>query len=148
MPSPEALHRVLQEEETALELAARLRHVADLPDHRRLDIDLAALKAYLTGDLELHLAREECEIFPRLRERGLEAEVDEARRQHDELRELRASLLAADASAADLSHRLRALGEALGRHVHFEADFLYVDLTRTETRRFRDRLVSARARAL
>jgi len=54
--------------------------------------DLDALCAYLETDYESLLAHEEAALFPLLEARGLGAEVEEAKREHRDLRRMCAHL--------------------------------------------------------
>lgn len=140
-PTSESLHHALAEEETALAMAERIAALTNREPPAALSADVEDLLGYMANDLEMHLDREEVDVFPRLAARGLEPEVAEAIRQHEALRVLRYGV--AQAPAGDLEHRLallRDLGAALANHLRYEADFLYVDLLRSEIDAFRERL--------
>jgi hypothetical protein len=122
-------------------MAERIAAVTDRETATDLAADMEELLGYMSSDLEMHLEREEVDVFPRLAARGLEPEVAEAIRQHEALRILRYGLI--QAPADDLVRRralLRDLGTALANHLRYEADFLYVDLLRSEIDTFRERL--------
>jgi hypothetical protein len=132
------LEQALREEKQAWRMARRMVTVARHHDEGALRREFAGFIDFLTIELEVHVDGEEADLFPCLAERGLEAEVGEAKRQHDELRVLREELMsAAFAETEVLRRKLEAIARALLRHIRYEADFLYVDLTRAEVNAFR-----------
>jgi iron-sulfur cluster repair protein YtfE (RIC family) len=144
MSSIVSLERVLREEEQAQMMAAHIGAVTRRHDVAEIARELAALRAFLLGDFEVHLQREEQDLFPHLAERGLAIEVDEAKRQHGELRRMRDELGAIGESEGDrLRAALRRISDELIQHLRYEADFLYVDLTRDEAAVFREHVDAA-----
>jgi hypothetical protein len=143
-PSDEALRQALREEEDALRMARRIAALADCTDPATVETELSAFRVYLGGDLEVHMEREEAELFPPIAEAGHAEQVAEANRHHAELRLLRYELAQVPPTdSARLSPLLRALGAALIRHLHFEADLLYPDRAKREVAAFRGRLDAA-----
>ncbi len=95
-------------------MAQRARAALDSGDDSSFSAKLDALCAYLETDLESLLARDETEILPLLEARGLGAEVEEARRQHRDLRRM-CSHLASEcpSSQASARHLLGAVAQLL-----------------------------------
>ncbi len=133
------LSRVLSEEDRARRLAERIVELCEKGEEEgQLAREVEGFLAYLTDDLEIHLAHEETDLFPALAARDLEAETREALRQHGELRTLRRALLAVPQHDTKALHDAAlALALALIHHTAYEADFLYVDITQDEARTFR-----------
>jgi hypothetical protein len=139
MKTTMGVDQVLLEEEEAWKMATHIADLAAREDLEHLRSELASLRAFLAGELEVHLEREEADLFPVLASRGLEVEVAEAKAQHTALRALRAALdVVPERDTASLRRALVRLGDALHRHVRYEADFIYCDLTRAEATVFRD----------
>lgn len=133
------LSRVLVEEDRARRWAERIVELCEGgEDEGHLTREVEGFLAYLTDDLEIHLEHEESDLFPALAARDLEAETQEALRQHGELRTLRRALLAIPTHDTKALHDAAlALALALIHHTAYESDFLYVDITRDEARAFR-----------
>ena len=143
-PSEDVLRQALREEEDALRMARRVAALADTTDPSTIEAELSAFRVYLGGDLEVHMEREESELFPPLAEAGKADEVEESNRHHAELRLLRYELAqVAPTDAARLSPLLRALSAAIIRHLRFEVDLLYPDTQKREVAQFRLRLEAA-----
>ncbi len=142
--SDDVLRQALREEEDALRMARRVAALAESTDPATIEAELSAFRVYLGGDLEVHMEREEAELFPPLAEAGKAEEVAESNRHHAELRLLRYELAqVSPADTARLSPLLRALGAAIIRHLRFEVDLLYPDATQREVAVFRVRLEAA-----
>src|SRR5690242_19044914 len=86
------LEQVLLEEDEAWRMASHIAEVAAREDLGELHRELGALRGFLAGELEVHFDREEADLFPVLAKRGLEVDVEEAKRQHAGLRAVRAAL--------------------------------------------------------
>jgi len=139
--SNEPLEDLLSEEATAGAMARRAQAALEEGSEAAFLTELDAFRAYLAVDLESHLAHEESELFPLLEARGFAEEVAEAKRQHSDLRRMRAALASASREGrASARHLLGTVAEMLARHVRYEADFMYVDLTVVEVERFRESL--------
>jgi hypothetical protein len=133
------LQEVLLEEDRVWRMAARIAEIAEREDLCEFAEELAELRAFLDDDFEVHLDREEADLFPALEARGLEAEVAQAKNQHVQLRKLRAELQAVEPGETEALRRLLIqMSQAVHCHVRYEADFLYCDLTRGEASTFRN----------
>src|SRR4051812_32508315 len=130
-PKPgEQLARVLLEEQAASDMAKSIAKVIASVDGPQLATELERFRTFLAGDLEVHFAKEEADLFPVLSRRGFEIEVAQATRQHGEIRRLGEQLQLADSlgDAARVRAFLGELARALTQHIQFEAELLYVDL--------------------
>jgi hypothetical protein len=135
------LEQVLHEEDLAWKMAVHIAELASRECLGDLHGELAALHGFLATELEIHLDREEADLFPVLATRGLEVEVSEAKRQHARLRALREDLGGVpETETAALRRALLVLSEALQHHIRYEADFIYCDLKRCEATMFREDL--------
>jgi hypothetical protein len=144
MWSSDDVLKALREEEDALRMARRVAGLADSTDAATIEAELSAFRVYLGGDLEVHMEREEAELFPPLAEAGKGELVEEANRHHAELRLLRYELAQVSATdATRLPPLLRAVSAAIVRHLRFEVDLLYPDSQSREVQQFRARLEAA-----
>jgi alkylhydroperoxidase family enzyme len=143
-PSEDVLRVALREEEDALRMARRVAALADSTDPATIEAELSAVRVHLGGEFEVHMEREESELFPPLAEAGKAEQVAESNRHHAELRLLRYELAQVPPTdGARLSPLLRALSAALVRHLRFEVDLLYPDTQKREVAQFRLRLEAA-----
>ena len=138
MAAPLKLEQVLLEEERAWQEAVAIAEVARRQDLDELAKELTDFRSFLGADFEVHLDREEVDLFPQLAARGLEAEVEQAKVQHAELRALRDLLACVPPGDIDMLRGvLLQISDAMHRHVRYESDFLYCDLTEGEASDFR-----------
>jgi hypothetical protein len=139
MKAARGMAEVLLEEGRAWTMARHMAELASREPLGELHGELAALRRFLGTEREVHFACEEADLFPVLAARGLEVEVGDARRQHHELRALREALARVpESSTAELRPALHRLSQALQRHIRYEADYLYRDVTSIEAAVFRD----------
>lgn len=134
---------MLHEETRAKTLAERVQELTESDvESPLLEAEINAFLSYLRDDLETHFQHEEADLFPHLAERDLALEVEQAQRQHKELRRMRKELWALSQTSplerAALHEALRQIAKALVQHTAFETDFLYVDLEHDEARSFRE----------
>jgi len=135
----ERLRRVLREDRSAWKHAVWIGDLAEQADAPALVRERERLQHFLEHHLEPHFAKEEQEIFPMLAERGFVRQVEEAIRQHAELRRLRARL--AEVSSGDEGGMRAAFDEIarqLRAHVRYESSFVYDDLKLAEVEEYQE----------
>lgn len=129
---------LLREERRAFSMAEHARETLEGGDDATLSAELEHFCVYLATDFEEHLDREEAVVFPFLEARGLIEEVAEAKRQHRDLRRLRAHLACTCyQSRASARHVLGTMARLLAAHVRYEADLIYAGLTQVDAERLR-----------
>jgi hemerythrin-like domain-containing protein len=83
------------------------------------------LLARLASALRAHTAAEDEILYPKLEDDESEELLDQAYRDHEELREILADLEQADVSSAELGHLLDELEELQSRHTTIEEDEVF-----------------------
>jgi len=137
--SCERLRRALREDRSAWKFAVFIGNVAEHADTKTLTREHALLQHFLEGHLESHFVQEERELFPVLAQRGHAREIEEAMRQHGEIRRLRERFAKV---SSDDPNTMRAFLSDVARelkgHVRYEAAFVYDDLKHAEVDEYRE----------
>lgn len=130
------LGELFQEEDAARHMARQLMDTANRSKEGAAQ-ECDGLLAFLSGPMERHMDYEERSLFPRLRERGLDAEVNVAEKQHALIREKRTQLAAiapADRLARidEVAHAIFDVARLMLHHTNFEGDYIYPELDRAD----------------
>ncbi len=125
------------EEDSARQMARQLMDTAN-ESRSAACAERASLLEFLHGAMERHMEYEERVLFPKLKDRGLTAEVGVAEKQHIAIRDGRSQLESVpqaevEARAEEVAHLIFDVARLLLHHTNFEGDYIYPEKPTTRT---------------
>lgn len=126
------LGELFQEEDAARYMARQLMETANRSKEATA-AECDGLLEFLSGPMERHMEYEERSLFPKLRNRGLTAEVGVAEKQHALIREKTSQLAAIPAAERgaridEVTHAIFDVARLMLHHTNFEGDYIYPEL--------------------
>jgi len=126
------------EEDSARRMARELMDTAN-ESREAAAKERDSLLDFLHGAMERHMEYEERVLFPKLKERGLAAEVSVAEKQHIAIREGRSKLDSipppeVSARCAEVAQLIFEVARLMLHHTNFEGDYIYPELDQADWR--------------